>query len=199
MTIKLFELAPTRSARARWTLLELGVEFESIAGRHLIGSDELKRVHPLGKLPALEDDGRPLFESAAICNWLADSHPEKGLIVKSGTWERALHDQWCAYTMTEIEAHLWSSARNLFVYPEDKRLPAVIEQNNAELQRALAPLDHHLASNKFLVGGRFSVTDIFCGYAVNWARRQKQIGSFANVEAYLARLLAMPNCTYPTE
>ena len=36
MSIELYEFTPTRSQRARWTLLELDVPFESIAGRELI-------------------------------------------------------------------------------------------------------------------------------------------------------------------
>ena len=93
MSTTLYEFAPTRSARARWTLLELGIPFESIAGREVIGSPELKAVSPLGKVPGIVDNGRPLFESAAICAWIADRHPEKGLIAPSGSWDRALHDQ----------------------------------------------------------------------------------------------------------
>ena len=128
MSIALYEFAPTRSQRARWTLLELEVPFESISGRELIGSERLRAVHPLAKLPAMTDDGRPLFESAAISIWLADSHPEKGLIAAAGTWERALHDQWVAFALTELEAHLWSTFRNTVVYPEERRVAAISEQ-----------------------------------------------------------------------
>ena len=127
MSIELYEFAPTRSQRPLWTLLELDVPHEKISGRELIGSDRLRQAHPLAKLPALKDNGRPLFESAAICTWLADSHPEKGLISPSGTWERALHDQWVAFVLTELEAHLWSTARNQFehYYPEERRVTAI--------------------------------------------------------------------------
>lgn len=111
MSITLYELQPTRSARVRWTLLELGVPFESVEGRDVFAMPELAEIHPLSKLPALRDAGRPLFESAAICNWLADSHPEAGLIAPSGAWARALHDQWVAFTLSEIEAFLWHTAR----------------------------------------------------------------------------------------
>lgn len=195
MTIELYEFAPTRSQRARWTLLELDVPFESIAGRELIGSDRLRAVHPLAKLPALTDDGRPLFESAAICTWLADSHPEKGLIAPSGTWERALHDQWVAFVQTELEAHLWSTGRNTFVYPEEKRVTEVFEQNAAESKRALAVFDEHLGDNDYLVGNAFSVTDIVAGFATNWARRQGLCDAYANVERYMDRLFERPHCT----
>lgn len=196
MTIVHYEFSPTRSQRVHWTLRELDIEHESINDRALIGSDRLKQVHPLGKVPAITDDGRPLFESAAICTWLADSHPDKGLISPSGSWERAQHDQWCAYIMTEVEAHLWSSARNTFVYPEEKRIEAIHAQNAAELKRALGPVDEHLSTNDYFVANSFSVTDIFCGFAINWARRMGHLEGSPNVEAYAQRLLSMANCPF---
>ena len=95
----------------------------------------------MSMLPALRDNGRPLFESAAICTWLTDSHPEAGLIAPSGTWARALHDQWTAFTLAEVEANLWHTPRNLFLYSEQESVPAVYEQNAKEAKRGLAVLD----------------------------------------------------------
>jgi glutathione S-transferase len=196
MTITLFEFAPTRSARARWTLLELDLPFESIAGPETFKHAALESVHPLRRLPALLDDGRPLFESAAICTWLADAHPEKGLIAPAGTWERALHDQWVAFTLAELEANLWSTARNQFIYPEEKRVTQIFEQNAEEARRAAGVLDRHLEGRAWLVGERFSVTDIFVGYALNWARLKGLTTRLPNVESYCERLLSMPLCPY---
>ena len=103
--ITLYELAPTRSARCRWTLLEAGLEFESVGGTpKIIHSEALCAVHPLGKLPAVVIDGRPLYESAAISTAIADLVPERGLIAKPGTWSRALHDQWVSFALTEMES-----------------------------------------------------------------------------------------------
>ena len=199
MTIVHYGFGPTRSQRVMWTLAELEIEHEFNDERALIGSDALKSVHPLGKVPAITDNGRPLFESAAICTWLADSHRDKGLIAPSGTWERALHDQWCAYIMTEVEAHLWSSARNTFVYPEDQRIEAVHAQNAAELKRSLAPLDQHFGSHTHFVADKFSVTDIFASFAINWARRMGHLEGFDNLQGYMQRLLAMPKCPLTKE
>ena len=196
MPITLYELQPTRSARARWTLLELGVPFESIQGPEVFAMPELAEVHPLSKLPALRDAGRPLFESAAICNWLADSHPEVGLVAPSGTWARALHDQWVAFTLSEIEAFLWHTARNIFLLPEEERVPAVYPQNEAAAKRGLAVLDDHLRDKEWLVEDRFSLTDIFTGYATCWAQWQGMTADLPNVTAYVERLQARPLCTY---
>ena len=196
MAITLYELQPTRSARVRWTLLELGAPFESIEGPEVFSMPELAEVHPLSKLPALRDAGRPLFESAAICNWLADSHPEAGLVAPSGTWSRALHDQWVAFTLSEIEAFIWHTARNLFVLPEAERVPAVHPQNEAAAKRGLAVLDAHLRDREWLVDDRFSLTDIFTGYATCWAQWQGMTVDLPNVAAYVDRLQARPHCPY---
>jgi glutathione S-transferase len=198
MTIVLYELQPTRSARVRWTLLELGIPFASIEGRgrEIFAMPELAQIHPMSKLPALRDSGRPLFESAAICTWLADSHPEAGLIAPSGTWARALHDQWTAFTLAEVEANLWHTARNLFIYSEEARVPAVYEQNAREAKRGLAVFDGVLKGKTWLVEDRFSVTDIFVGYAVVWARVQGMTADLPNVTAYAERILARSLCPY---
>jgi len=194
MSITLYEFTPTRSKRVKWALQELGVTYESVCKRELIGSDELRQIHPQAKLPAITDDGRPLFESSAICNWLADSHPEKGLIAKSGTWERALHDQWCGFVMTELEAHLWAMGRNTFIYPEDARSKEAIDQARMEAVKSLANLDAHLSRNDFFVGSSFSMADIFCGFATDWAEKVQLAEAAPNVKTYNARIKARPHC-----
>ena len=84
--IELYELGPTRSARCRWTLLEAGLPFESRGNEpEILGSGELTRLQPLGKLPAVVIDGKPLFESAAIATAIADLVPELELVAPSGT------------------------------------------------------------------------------------------------------------------
>ena len=147
-------------------------------------------------MPAILDEGRPLFESAAICAWLADSHPEKGLIAPSGSWERAQHDQWVSFCLAELEAHLWSTHRNSFFYPEARRVAAVLEQNAQEGRRSLEVLERHLASTPFLVSGKFTVADIIVGFSVNWARRLGWTSGFSHLGAYNAGLLSMPRCPY---
>ena len=84
--IKLFELGPTRSSRVRWTLLEAGLDYESIGNNiDIFKSAELRKVHPLGKLPAAIINGKPLFESSAIVTAIADLVPEKNLMVVKGS------------------------------------------------------------------------------------------------------------------
>src|SRR5262252_7029818 len=78
--MRLYEFPPTRSIRVRWTLQELGVDFEAVrvnlaAGEHR--QPEFLAINPAGKLPVLVDDDLVLTESVAIVIHLADKYPEK--------------------------------------------------------------------------------------------------------------------------
>ena len=196
MYVKLFEFPPTRSARVRWVLNEVGQEYESIEDRDVFNSDELKKVHPLGKVPAAVIDGKPLMESAVISTYIADQYPEKELVAKPGTWSRVIHDQWTAFCLTEMEAWLWSTAINKFLLPEEERQPVIFDQNAKLFSASAAVVDKVLNGNDYLIDNKFSVTDIIVGYTVNWANNWKLIGSFKNLQNYLDRLYQQPNCTF---
>ena len=196
--IKLCELGPTRSGRARWTLLEAGLDFESVGNSvEIIGSEELRKVHPLGKLPAAVIDGQPLFESAAIVAAIADLVPEKDLIAKQGTWSRYLHYQWVSFALSEMEAFVQSNEINTidFVLPEDQRVPDIIKQNSMFYRKGAAVLEDVLGKASYLVDDRFSVTDIFVGYTVNWGYAEGLLNDCPNLQAYLERLFEREHCT----
>ena len=196
--IKLFELGPTRSSRARWALLEAGLDYESIGNSvEVFKSEELRKVHPLGKLPAAIIDGKPLFESAAIVTAIADLVPEKNLVAKPGSWSRYLHYQWVSYALSEMEAFLQSIEVNRleFLMPKDKQVPAIIEQNEVLFKKAAAALDDHLGKTDYLVDDRFSVTDVFVGYTVYWGDEDGLLEGFPNLRAYLDRLCGREHCT----
>ena len=196
--IKLFELGPTRSSRARWALLEAHLSYESIGNTvEIIGSEELRKVHPLGKLPAAIIDGRPLFESAAIVTAVADLVPERNLIARPGTWSRNLHYQWMSFALSEMEVFLQSSEVNRleFLLPSEQHVPGIIEQNERLFKKGAAALDEFLANTDSLVDNWFSVTDIFVGYTVSWGEEDGLLGEFPNLRRYLDRLSEREHCT----
>jgi glutathione S-transferase len=193
--ITLYEYGPSRSKQARWALLECGFEFKSVSGVGILHGEELKKVNPMGKVPAVVIDGEPLFEAAAICTYLADLAPEKRLIAPSGTRERALHLQWVSFALTEMEAYLWSNARNTFVLPKEERITALFEQNKAAFRHAAGVLEEVLSKTDYLVGGRFSVTDILVGFTLNWGKGAGLLNDFPNLQKYVERLQQRPHCT----
>jgi len=195
LDITLYEYSMSRSKQVRWALLELELEFNAIEGREVLHSDALYQVNPMGKVPAVVINGKPLFEAAAICTHLADLVPEKGLIAAAGTHARALHLQWVSFALTEMEAYVWSNARNSFVLPEEQRITALFEQNNKAYIHAARVLDKVLEDADYLVENRFSVTDILVGFSVNWGNMAGLLEQNPNLQNYLARLKERPDCT----
>lgn len=194
MDITLFESGTSRSARCRWTLLETGLPFASVAKKEMADRDALNALHPLGKTPAALIDGKPLFESAAICTYIADHAPDANLIAAPGSWARGQHDQWVAFALTEMEAWLWNTAVNQFVLPEAQRISAGFAQNATLFQRSAAALNDVLSDRDYLVEARFTVTDIIVGWTVNWGRRQGLLTGLDALQAYLERLFERPHC-----
>ena len=196
MEITLYESGTTRSARCRWTLLEAGISFKSMARPNQIAGDKDSALHPLGKLPVAIIDGNILFESAAICTHIADRAPNGHLIGEAGSWARAQHDQWTSFVLTEMEAWLWNTAMNKFVLPPDQRIDTGFEQNAMIFKRAASALNDVLLRKDFLIENRFTVTDIIVGWTVNWGRRQGLLTSLEGLQEYLKRLLGRPYCPF---
>lgn len=195
LDIRLYGMGRTRSARCRWTLDELGLAHEYVDDRALLHSEELRGLHPQGKMPAILIDGQPLFESAPICEYLCDLVAEPMLISALGTYERAQHAQWTAFVLTELDAYLWSDFKHTLAYPEEHCSTRITVSNAKEIQSALDVLDKELASRDFLIGNRFSVTDIIVGWSINWAANTDHLAAFTQLSRYLARLQEREHCT----
>tara|TARA_Y100001960_G_C14742931_1_gene864028 strand:- start:119 stop:718 length:600 start_codon:yes stop_codon:yes gene_type:complete len=194
MDVTLYGAIGNRTARCLWTLDEAGLEYTFIDRNDLANREELRQFHPLAKVPVAVIDGQTLFESAAICTYIADRAPDADLIDKLGTFVRAEHDQWVAFCLSELEAWLWNSAVNTFVLPEEQRISAGLEQNAAMFKRSAVVLDAHLTDRNYLVGNRFTVTDIIVGWCLNWGRRQGLLNECPALGRYLERLMVRPCC-----
>ncbi|MDB5677604.1 glutathione S-transferase [Sphingomonas bacterium] len=76
MTLIVHHLNNSRSQRILWMLEELGLPYEikhyQRDAKTMLAPPELKRVHPLGKSPMLEDDGKIIIETGAICEYLVE-------------------------------------------------------------------------------------------------------------------------------
>ncbi len=194
--MRLFGFSPTRATRPMWTLAELGIDYEAVT-EDVFKHPELKNFHPLGRLPVLDVDGKGLFESAAICTYLADLHPDKGLISPSGAWERALHDQWTSFALTEMEAWVWSTFRSKNIVPDEEKVPEMYDYNRNAYRESASALEMALANSDYLINNKFSLTDIIVGWTCHFAERLGYNEDFPNINAYLTCLMERPACALP--
>jgi glutathione S-transferase len=192
--MKLYEFAPTRSIRVRWTLQELAVEFEAITVNMLAGehrSPGFLKINPAGKLPVFVDGDMVLTESIAIVLYLAEKYRDKGLI-PIDLQQRAQMMRWLLFTTTELEQPLWRIARHTTLYPESKRLPGELALARDDFADMANVLEEYMSGRKFLVGGTATVGDVVLAYTLDWAMMAKVLNGLPRLEAYMEQMYVRP-------
>jgi glutathione S-transferase len=193
--MKLYFTPKTRSTRPRWMLEELGLPYELVSvdlakGEHK--RPEYLRIHPMGSVPALEDDGQPIFESAAILQHLADKHPDKGLAPALGTPARAEYYQWMMFCMATLEPVLAAVGEHTHFLPEAQRVPSEAERGRKRFWDLARMLEEKLRGREFLVGAHFTAADLLLASILGWARGSGLLADFPGLQAYAQRHLARP-------
>jgi glutathione S-transferase len=193
-TLRLYYANPSRAIRPRWLLEEIGTPYELV--RVDLDAGEQKRpeylaLNPNGTVPTLVDGDVTLYESAAICQYLADKHPE--FAPPMGTRERALYYQWMHYSMTSVDHQVITILHHTTYRPEHERIPALVTECGAQLAAAVAIIDAALDGKEYIVGGAFSAADVMIGSGVVWAQRLGMVAPEREAaRAYADRLIQRP-------
>jgi glutathione S-transferase len=193
--MKLFEFAPTRSIRARWTLQELGVEFESVVVNLIAGEhhhDAFRRLNPAGRVPVLVDGDVVLTESVAIVLYLAEKYPEKHL-VPSDLVQRAQLYRWLLFAATELEQPLWRISKHTALYPKDRRLPDDVVLAREDFAPMAQVMEAHMSGRQFVVGDSVSVADFVLAYTLDWANLVGLLADCPQLRRYLERMYQRPS------
>jgi glutathione S-transferase len=197
MTLRIYGIAASRAIRALWMAEELGLAYEHVPIHYRDDPDgplgknnpEFRRANPLGRVPAIDDDGFALWESMAINLYLARKHG-KGLWPATVEGE-GLAFQWSFFAVTEIDPPINEWARHAIVLPEAERDPEVASAALGKLQRPLAAVDAALAHRPYLAGGAFTVADLNLAAALFRARRMDHAAR-PNLARWLADCFSRP-------
>jgi glutathione S-transferase len=193
--IKLYFSPYTRSHLVRFTLEELEVPYELVRldvqkGEHK--APDYLRVHPLGVLPAIEDDGQTILECGAICMHLADKTPAKRLAPALGARERATYTQWMFFAFaTELFA-LSKIAMHTRFLPEPMRVAAIAEDGYRAWPDVAKMLSSAVHGKKWLLGDQFTTADVACGGSLWLANLIGVLGDYPELRAYHERVAARP-------
>jgi glutathione S-transferase len=195
MKMKLYEFGPTRSIRVRWTLQEVGADFEPIRVNLVTGEHrrpEFLKINPAGKIPVLVDGDLVLTESVAIVLYLAEKYPDKRLL-PTGFNERAQANRWLLFAATELEQPLWRIARHTALYPEGQRLPQDVILASGEFKDMASVLEKHMGGRQFVASDSASVADFVMAYTLDWANEYKLLDGCPKLLAYMKRMYARPH------
>ena len=167
--MKLYGMPQTRAYRCMWTLAELGLDYEHVLTkpRQETQTEAFLAINPNGRVPAFEDGELKLFESTAICLYLASRYG------KPPFWPHDIAEQgrtiqWSVWVMTELDRPMVTLILHRSIFAEEKRIPAKADAAERELERPLKVLDQHLAKRSWLLDGGFSVADVNVNAVFNW-------------------------------
>ena len=152
----------------------------------------LATVNANGRIPVLQIGDRLLPESNAACWWLADGSP----LIPEDRFDRADMLRWMFFEQYNHEPNV-ATLRFWLAFVGEERLAAgqraQIAAKRAAGEAALALLDDHLASRRFLVGDRLSLADI-CLFAYTHVAGEGgfDLARTPAVEAWIRRVEASP-------
>ncbi len=181
--------------RVRAVANELGIDLEIVEVDIRKGdnrSDDFLARNPNAKVPVLEDGDFVLWESRAICAWLAAQKPEAGLY-PADPKARAIVDQWAWWQAI----HLGPAMQKLsFEVVLKERFgmgdpdPTVVEAERKATDQFLAVLESELEGRDWIAGG-LSLADFYL--ATTFMYREPagiSLASLPNVAGWIERLEA---------
>lgn len=194
--MKIYYAPNTRAVRIVWLFKELGLPYalESFAlGERKMRAPEYLAVHPLGRVPALEDDdGTRIYESGAIVQYVLARYGAGRLVPEVSSCEFAPYLQWLHYAEGMIMPPVNTVVVETILLPAERRNQANVDRAVKLLGRMLEAVDTHLAGREFLAGA-FSGADIMTGHAtIVAAKLGADVSDKPNVRAYIERLNARP-------
>ena len=185
------------SARAAFGLFESGASFDP---RQLnIKANQNHEpaylaINPMGKIPALVDEGIVLWESNAINWYVAERHPASGLL-PDNIEGRAAVQRWLFFQTAHVSPGCTpvfraTNPRSRAAFGEPD--PRDVQRGRTELERFLPVLDRQLEGRDWLER-KFSMADIaHTPHLVMLAAGGFDFSPYPRLAAWLERVQARP-------
>jgi glutathione S-transferase len=179
----------SRGRIIRWMLEEVGEPYETIVLDYAstMKAPDYLAINPMGKVPAIRHGDAVVTECAAICAYLADAFPEKGLAPPLGDRGRAPYFRWLFFGAGPVEAAVTNKALEVVVPPEKKGFVGY-----GSFDEAIEALEHALRPGPYICGDRFTAADVYIGSQIGFGMMFGSIPKRASFEAYVDRLMSRP-------
>lgn len=184
----------SRSMRVVWLAEELGLPYQV---RTLeMFSDAMKTsaylaIHPLGKVPAIDDDGFVLWETTAILSYLVGRYSDGALLPPRESQAGARAIQWMDFGENPLTVIMGEVAAHAGPMPEKWRVPALVSRGREVAPSLIAVVERALEGRSYILGDAFSVADIMLGFGLGIARYLEFVNDATpRTRDYLERLMA---------
>lgn len=206
--ITLHHLNNSRSQRILWLLEELGVDYQvkhyQRNAKTQLAPPELQKIHPLGKSPVIEDQGRFIAESGAIIEYLTRKYgPHLVPALDSEAYDQ--YSYWLHYAegtlmpllvIKLIFNTLKTAPMPFFIRPiakaiADKAMDAYAGPN---LANNIQFIEQHLSTHTWFTGDELSAADIQMSFPLEASliRVPDAATRYPAIHAYVERIHALP-------
>ena len=200
-------LENSRSQRVLWLLEELGLEYRIKLYKRdpatMLGPDSLKKVHPLGKSPVVQDQGQVIAESGAIMEYLIGRYGEGRLIPPPDTDDRLAYTYWLHYAEGSLmPMMLLKLVFDRFAHPP---MPLVMRPVAAviaigvkakfvtpRLAQHLDFIEAELGKSPWFAGEELTGADIQMSFPLEAAAARGAVDDRPNILAFVERIHARP-------
>ncbi|WOI54239.1 glutathione S-transferase [Parvularcula sp. LCG005] len=198
-------LENSRSQRILWLLEELGVPYEVRAyarnAETMLGPDGLEKLHPLGKWPVIEHEGRVLAESGAIVEYLID-RVGPGRLAPPGGDANLDYLYWLHFAEATMQPNL---VMMLVLSEMPKRAPALVRPvlkaacdkamamlTEPRLKRQMTVINERLKTHRWFAGEDISGADIMMSFALETglSRSPDMVAKYPHVADWVRRIQA---------
>jgi glutathione S-transferase len=191
--IVVHHLENSRSQRVLWLLEELGLPYEvhryERDRKTMLAPPALRRVHPLGKSPLIEDDARVIAETGAIVEYLVDKADGR-LGPPAKRDDRLRYRHFLHYAEGSMMPPLLAMlvVRRLGLLGRPARAPV-----QKMLDQHLDWLETELSGRPWFAGEAFTAADIMMSFPLEASRHRAGLDEGRpNLVDWLERIHARP-------
>jgi glutathione S-transferase len=194
MSLTFYTNPNSRGRIVRWMLEEIGATYDSVildyekssdtdrwGGSALERSnDERSRfftqINPIGKVPAIEHNGRVVTESGAICAYLAEAWPEA--LLAPTPEERADYYRWLFFVAGPVEQAVTNHRAGFTPLREQEFFFGY-----GSYDRTVDQLERAVQAHPYIAGDRFTAADVYVGSHIGWGLG---LGTLPKRDAFLS-------------
>ena len=193
--IRVYHAPRTRSIRVLWLLQEMGLPHEIVPVKfdsRPAGDEAYAEIHPLRKIPALDDKGTIVLESLAIMQYLLGRYGPSPLEVTPDEADYGRYLQWLHFGEAGMGMAVNLLLAHSLLLPEKARDPRMAAWALSEVNQLLDFIGKTgLGEREYLAADRFTAADISVTYMFYLLKTIRQFdGAPDNLKAYFKRVTA---------
>ncbi|MCR6652179.1 MAG: glutathione S-transferase family protein [Cellvibrionaceae bacterium] len=175
----------SRGRIVRWMLEEVGADYEVVVKEFggSIKEPDYLAINPMGKVPALVDDGVVITEVAAICTYLAEKFPEKNLAPPIGSPARGTYFRWIFFIAGPLEMATTARAFNWRIDAENSQAVGC-----GFIKDTINAMELAIQKGPYICGDQFTTADLLAASYLGWEMQQKNIEERPAFREYLQRM-----------